>query len=418
MSAQEEYLRRHLFEKDPNLLYRLDEITAPTADDGGRLPPGSPSASPAADCGNDPQPMCDAGQMISQAEGYIRRYCVLPDAAYLPVTIWVIATHAAQNFDCFPYLALFSPAKRCGKTRLLEVLEQIVFGPWRGTAPTPATLYRMMAESPTLLLDEVEVLNGRNKSESALAILAILNAGHRKGATIPRCDGPRHELKHFPVYGPKAFAAIGRLPETLTDRSIIINMQRRTAEQKVERFLAARATAEAKPIREAVTSFARTYESTVCQAYTRLISSDLAFLGDRDADLWIPLFAVCSVAAPERLADLRQSAVTLSTAKAGNDADDSLPIRLLTDVGEVWPDGQDRCDTETLIEKLRNLEESPWTEYDLSARKLARMLKPFGVESRAVRIGDATPRGYLYRELETAFSRYLSVQSATSATRQ
>ena len=112
--------------------------------------------------------------------------------------------------------------------------------PWRGTAPTPAALYRMMADSPTLLLDEVEALNSQTKSESAQAIHAILNAGHRKGATIPRCDGPKHELKHFPVYGPKAFAAIGRLPDTLTDRSIVITMQRRTKDQKVERFLTAR----------------------------------------------------------------------------------------------------------------------------------------------------------------------------------
>jgi hypothetical protein len=190
----------------------------------------------------------DPAQMVGDIERFIRRFVVLPEAAYLPLCIWVIATHAFEHFDCFPYVALLSPVKRCGKTRLLEVLEPLVNEPWRGTAPTPAALYRMMEETPTLLLDEVEALNNAKsaKSESSQAILAILNAGYRKGAAIPRCDGPKNELKHFDVFGPKAFAAIGRLPDTLTDRSIVIAMQRRTKSQKVERFLMSRATAEAR----------------------------------------------------------------------------------------------------------------------------------------------------------------------------
>ena len=206
----------------------------------------------------EPPPNPRAGQIVADVEHYVRRFCVLPDAAYLPIAVWAIATHSANAFDCFPYLALFSPAKRCGKTRVLEVLEQVVYRAWRGTAPTAAALFRMMAEGPTLLLDEVEIFNTKNKSESNQTILAIINAGHRKGATIPRCDGAKNELKHFPVYGPKAFTAIGRLPDTLTDRSIKVTMQRRAAEQRIERFLLARAAADAMPLREAVANLAKT----------------------------------------------------------------------------------------------------------------------------------------------------------------
>ena len=411
MSTQEQYTRRALLEQDPALLREVEQMI-PTAadlslkDESATIPR------------TEPQPDVDPGRMAADVERYIRRFCILPDVAYLPVSIWSMATHTSKNFDCFPYLALLSPTKRCGKTRLLEVLEQLACRPWRGTAPTPAALYRMMAESPTLLLDEVEVFNSKNKSESAQTILAILNAGHRKGATIPRCDGPKHELKHFPVYGPKAFAAIGHLPDTLMDRSIAITMQRRRAAQRLERFLLARARAEAKPIREAVAGLARACEHAIVKAYRRLIDGDLEFLGDRDADLWIPLFATCSVAAPDRLIDLKRCAEILSAAKVKDDADDSLPLKLLADIQAVWPTGQERCDTAALIVRLRELEESPWGEYELSARKMARMLRPFGVESRVIRLGSTTPRGYQYRELESAFSRYLEVQSATSATNQ
>ena len=360
----------------------------------------------------------DAARMVCNVEQFIRRFVVLPDAVHLPLATWVIATHAVQHFDCFPYIALLSPAKRCGKTRLLEVLETLVYHPWRGTAPTPAALFRKMAEAPTLLLDEVEALNSKNKSESAQAILAILNAGHRKGATILRCEGPKHELKEFPVYGPKAFAAIGRLPDTLTDRSIAITMQRRTKGQNVERFLAARATAEAKPLRDSVTRFATAYRGAIGQAHERLVGSDLEFLSDRDADLWIPLFAICSVSAPDRVAELKTCAVTLSGAKAGNDADDSLPLKLLTDIRTVWPEEHKPFDTASLLEKLKALEESPWNEFQLTPRKLAKMLRPFEVEARSVRIGLRVTRGYEYDSLKSAFSRYLEGQSATCATRQ
>lgn len=113
-----------------------------------------------------------------------------------------------------------------------------------------------MGGSPTLLVDEVEALNGKNKSETAQAIVAILNAGHRKGATIPRCEPPKNEVKYFEVYGPKAFAAIGRLPDTLAD-CIVVTMQRKAKGQKVERFRARRAKAQAKPIHDSIARFAQ-----------------------------------------------------------------------------------------------------------------------------------------------------------------
>ncbi len=367
----------------------------------------------------EPQPCANTGQIVANVEQYVRRFCILPDAAYLPVAVWIVATHSAHVFDCFPYLALLSPAKRCGKTRLLEVLEQLAFHPWRGIAPTPASIFRMMAEQPTLLLDEVEVLNTRNKSESTQAILSIMNAGHRKGATIPRCDGPKNELKHFPVYGPKAFAAIGRLPDTLTDRSIKVTMQRRTAGQLVERFLLSRATADAKPLRESITNFAKANQGNIRRAYERLMSSDLAFLGDRDADLWLPLFAICSTAAPERTSELEKCAQQLCSTKAGDDENDSLPLKLLADIQAVWPAERERCDTKTLIERLRALEESAWEECGLSPRKLARMLRPFEIEARVMRVTDTVRgRGYEYRDLLSAFNRYIDSTGVTSVTNQ
>ena len=347
-------------------------------------------------------------KLVDDTEQFIRRYMALPEHAYLPLALWSTATHLAEEFDCFPYVAAVSPMKRSGKTRLAETLELLVRRPWRGTAPSPAALYRMLEDAPTLLLDEIEALNGKNKSETSLILLAVLNAGHRKGATIPRCDGPHHEVRHFPVYGPKFFAAIGKLPDTLSDRSIVVKMKRRTKAQPVARFRQGKAAAEAKPLHDAVERFAEIARGDIRRAYQQVVENDLTFLNDRDADIWSPLFAVCRVAAPDRWSELEKCARELSKAKAGDDADDSWKLTLLRDIRAVWPDGEDKFETSLLLAKLNVLEESPWKEHPLTSRKLAGMLRPFEVEPRTIRIDDVrTAKGYCYEQLKDAFDRYL-----------
>ena len=352
--------------------------------------------------------------VTGSVEEFIRRFAVLPDAAYLPLATWAIATYLSDAFDAFPYIALVSPAKRCGKTRVLELLEVLCLKAWRGTSPTSAALYRMMADSPTLLLDEVEALRGKQVSEVSQAILAVLNAGHRKGATVPRCDGPQNKVKHFPVFGPKAFAAIGGLPDTLADRSICITMQRKTASQTVARFLYSKGKTEAEPIRALLSAWAEQQSETVRVAYEGM--SDLGFLTDRDADLWMPLFAVCAVAAPERIGELRQCAQTLTGSKAADDVEESLPLKLLADVRGLWPPGNAHVATVTLLERLREIPDSPWADYGLNARKLSRMLRPFGAEPHQGRTVAGNLKGYQLAELEQAFNRYLPTMCAVSET--
>ena len=353
--------------------------------------------------------------VVEAVEQFIRAYCVLPAAAYLPLAIWCIATFLPLVFDCFAYLALLSPAKRCGKTRALEVLELLCARPWRGTAPTPAALFRIMSDCPTLLLDEIEGLrSGKNSSESQLAVLAVLNAGHRRGATVPRCAGKDQHLEFHPVYGPKVFAAIGRLPDTISDRAICIDMQRKTSAQKVERFLFTRAAAAAKPIRAAVARWASDNEKNVRIAYESL--PDLTWLSDRDADLWSPLFSAASVAIPGRMPELRSAALVLATAKSADDLASSLPIRLLSDIRSVWPEGSAHISSASLVEKLREVDESPWREYETNARKVAKWLRPFSVLTRKVRIGSITVQGYLRSEFDDAFARYVTDDSSLSGT--
>jgi hypothetical protein len=248
--------------------------------------------------------------------------------------------------------------------------------------------------------------------------MAVLNAGHRKGATIPRCDGPKHDIRQFDVYGAKLFAAIGRLPDTLLDRSILIHMKRRAKDQKVERFRQARAASEGKVIHDDAAGFVEAHALEIERTYQEFLERDLEFLNDRDADLWTPLFVMCSVLMPERLAELKACAMTLSAIKANDDVDDSYSLTLLRDIRATWPDGDEKCETTVLLERLKAIEESPWLEHQLTPRKLARMLKPFEVEPRTVRTGKSTPKGYVLAQFKDAFDHYLEEKSATCDTNQ
>lgn len=67
--------------------------------------------------------------------------------------------------------------------------------------------------------------------------------------------------------------------------------------------------------------------------------------------------------------------------------------------------------TVTILERVNDDEELPfggWRKGDgLDGRGLARLLKPYGVKPRAVRLGDAVSKGYRRDQLAEAFERYL-----------
>ena len=154
---------------------------------------------------------------------------------------------------------------------------------------------------------------------------------------------------------PNCSAAIGRLPDTLMDRSIVIHMKRRLKAQRVERFRMTTATTAAKPIRDAAACFARARQDDIASAYQCVLDEDLDFLNDRDADLWTPLFGMCGVLDPSRLKELKQCATILSAAKTGDDMDESYALTLLRDIRAVWPDGEDKYEDGTAAGKTPRL---------------------------------------------------------------
>jgi hypothetical protein len=92
----------------------------------------------------------------------------------LVLALWTIATHAFECFDAFPYLAITSPTKRCGKTRLAEIVELFSINGLRTVGATPAALFRTIQMNAseggivTLIIDEAEVLGSKSERSEQL----------------------------------------------------------------------------------------------------------------------------------------------------------------------------------------------------------------------------------------------------------
>src|SRR5262249_47513705 len=155
---------------------------------------------------------------------FLQRHVVLSSPAQaVIIALWVVHTWILDAFDCTPYLHVSSPEKRSGKTKLLDCLELLVSKPWRAISPSEAVLYRKIEmDQPTLLLDEVDTVFSGNKDERKEPLRALLNAGFERKAKVPRCvgQGSNYHVQEFAVFCPKAFAGIGRLPDTISDRCI------------------------------------------------------------------------------------------------------------------------------------------------------------------------------------------------------
>lgn len=356
-------------------------------------------------------------QLLDAVAEYLRRYVVITSAQVYAIALWVAHTHVLDAFETTPFLAVTSPTKRCGKSRLLDVLELVVARAWRTITPTEAVLYRKIEKAaPTLMLDETDaIFSSRNGDTEPLR--ALLNAGNRRGTSVPRCVGPLQELKDFAVFCAKVLAGIGTLPDTIMDRSIVVRMARKRPDENTERFRQRDARELAEPIRQELESWAAEAVSALELARPEIPHA----LNDRAEEAWEPLLAIAELAGgawPERA---RLAALELS----GADVDDEEELRtlLLRDIHLIFRAREaDRVSSSDLVAELNALEESPWGDLygkEMSKPALARRLRAFAIRPRTIRLDDdKTPKGYLLDQFEDAWCRYLDGFNRHTATSQ
>ena len=348
----------------------------------------------------------------------VKRYVVFARHAQADaVALWIGHTWTYDAYDCTPYLAVQSPTRQSGKTRLMEVLRLLVREPLPAAGASLAALFRIVQEKhPTLLLDEADtIFRGRGGDPAAEDLRGLLNAGYRRGTSYLRVvgEGRKMRVEAFDTYCPKAIASIGRLPDTVQDRAVVISLKRRAKFEPVAPFRFRRAKDEA-------TAIVQCWESIAGDLELPDEASVPEELDDRAADSWEPLLALADAAGEEWGRRGRLAAVALSTSTEPED--DQLGIRLLADIRTVFDEaGTSRLATASLIEALRGLEESPWADHQqhgLKAESLARLLRPFDIRSKQFKIGGAKVRGFdLAEHFEDAFGRYLPMPGRRRFTR-
>ncbi len=356
----------------------------------------------------DPDPWpdsVDGVELFSTIQAVFDRFAILPEGAAVAATLWTAHTYAFDAFWISPIAALASPTKRCGKTTVLMIVSELASKGLTASSITPAALFRAVERyRPTLLLDEAECWLKDNEE-----LRGLVNGGHTKRtAVVIRTVGEKHEPAAFATWCPKLIALIGRLPETLTDRSILIPMRRKTAMERVDRLRQDQLAELCAPLRRQLRRWADDCHASLGAADPVVPEA----LHDRAADNWRPLLAIADTVGGDWPSRARAAALLLSGCE--DDEDQPAGVLLLSDLRTLLTnDSRAFVPGRELVAKLKKLEDRPWAtwgrqESGLTGHALAALLRRFGVRSRS----DGHDRGY-DREpaLAEAWARYLDAET-------
>ncbi len=360
---------------------------------------------------NGTEYISDGAAILNDVYRYLGRFVAYPsEHAHVAHTLWIAHTHFMDIWDSTPRIAFLSPEPGSGKSRALEVTESLVLRPMHSINATSAALFRKVSHAdgvPTILYDEIDTIFGPKAKEHE-DIRAFINAGHRRGAVSYRCvvRGKAVELEEFPAFCPIAVAGLGNLPDSILTRSVIVKMRRRAPSEHVEPYRQRHHAPEGNQLRDRLALWASEIQQTIL--IDPLMPHGIA---DRNADVWEALFSMADAAGGDWPKCARLAAVALVADAKGDRG--SLGVRLLADLHIVF-ENKSSMATADIVVSLMALEEAPWGDLKgkpLDARRLANFLKPYGVSSKNIRVGNNIVKGYTAEDLFDPWQRYLTPHS-------
>jgi hypothetical protein len=372
--------------------------------------PGSPAAEP---------PTMTLARTLDAVVAHLIRFVHFGAAAHAQaVALWVAHTHIPlERLEQSPILAVTSAVKQSGKTKLLDVLEFLVRDPWRITRPSESVLFRKIdRDQPTVLLDEVDTIFN-DKSGTTEGIRSVFNSGNRRGTKVPRNvpQGKTFALVEFDVFCPKVTAGIGGLPDTILDRAIVIQMQRRSRLERLERLRERRSRELGTPLRDALAFHVSKIEDLTLP--DEVLPPEL---DDRAQDGWEPLLAIADAAGGNWPGSARRAAIAIHRSRVA--ADDTHALRLLHDCRTVFESSAvDFLPTAELRAALIALDQSPWSDIrgkEITPHYMGKLLRAFLIESSRHRpFGVGNPiHGYFRATFRDAWDRYASPSPESDTT--
>jgi putative DNA primase/helicase len=260
----------------------------------------------------------------------LSRFVIAPKNATIAIALWIVFTYLIedQGITTSPRLVITSPVMRCGKTRLLGIISRLALRSLSASNITPAMVFRTCDICPlTLLIDEADTFV-KGKEE----LRGLINSGHtREAAYVLRATSPDDFTpRKFSTWGAFGVAAIGRLPATWVDRSIVIKLKRKLKSEKVRRY-----RAKDEKLAKLLTTLAQKINRWVRDNRTAIVDAtvdSLEALDDRAADNWEHLLAIAAVAGGGWPEMARAAAIELS----GGIDDNSIRTLLLGDLRTIF----------------------------------------------------------------------------------
>jgi hypothetical protein len=394
----------------------------------------------------------DGKLLLDELEGILKRYVILPAWAAETLALWALHTYAFEFRDVTTYIGVESPEKRCGKTTLLGVLSELVNRPVVAANISSPAFFRVIEETrPTLLIDEADTfLQGSDE------LRGILNAGyskktafvwrvtndarrnfklqttslreaaslHGQKAVDEETEERESRVAKFSCWCPKMICAIGRLPDTLADRCVVIGMERKRADETCERLR----DLDGRGPRERCERFVKEHQSAIAGARPRGATD----LNDRAADIWEPLLALADLAGGPWPEKARQAASHLTIRGQEGNPIGSLLMDIFiafvqnearkvkeaggeggaVEKGNRAPEADgNRLFSKVLVEALNRSGVRPWRELvrgkEVTELWLAQRLRAYGIRPRMMRIGGQQSRGYVESDFMETFRRYV-----------
>lgn len=350
-----------------------------------------------------PEPSALA-DLLDEIVRQIRRFVVASEAALVAAALYVVFTYIYGGSAVCPILAVLSPVKGSGKSRLLAVLRQLIAHALATSNISPAALYRAIAfyEPLTMIIDEIDLVFGKaSKSERAEELRNVLNAGHTRGtALVIRCDADNLEPKAYSTFCPKIVAGLGSLPETVTDRSVVVRMARRRVDEAVEVFSEVDPPPELRVLRAKLARWALDEGGTALMEPPERPRG----LRDRQFDNWRPLLQLAALAGAEWTTRAVSAAAELSIE---NDEADDPKLAVLHDLVPIFANADPAHGilTRDIVARLKSAEGRDYSW--MTEKKLGRNLSGFGVRSTTLHLpGVPAAKGYRTTEIRALFDRY------------
>jgi len=351
----------------------------------------------------DRPPAPGPATVIDNVADFLRRFVFLENTSlYLLISLWIVSTHRYEVFDYAGYIFAYSVEPASGKSRLLEVLDLLVYkSSGIITSPTEAVVFRT-AHDATQLVDELDSLVNIDYLRS------VLNSGFQKGNKVIRMVQikNRYVPKEFPIFAPRALAGINKriLTQTTLDRTFAIEMVRQTKKEKREKFRSRKLKSEVEKLTNQIELFWIFNEDKAAQLY----DGDIPYLEkfrDRTIDIAEPLAAILEAAyhGHPRLEEARQNLIEAISITRNDQLKEIKEHRILQELARLAKEENPLIGNSTeLAHRCSNLPEKP-SEHDIS-----QTLRKYGFQTKSIRKdGDPKYRYVLnYEELAGLVARY------------